>query len=222
MVGTVKLFIDTANVSEIQQAFDLGVISGITTNPSLIAKEGRDFFETLKEVISIVGNIPISAEVVALEAPDMVEQGKKLASLGQGIVVKVPMSAEGLKATKIFSSMGIKTNVTLIFSSTQALLAARAGATYVSPFIGRLDDINQVGMNLIQEISQIFQVHGIESQIISASVRHSAHVIEAALLGAHIATVPFKVIENMMKHPLTDVGIQKFTDDWNKANQKTF
>jgi transaldolase len=222
MVGTVKLFIDTANVSEIQQAFDLGVIAGITTNPSLIAKEGRDFFETLKEVISIVGNIPISAEVVALEAPDMVEQGKKLASLGQGIVVKVPMTAEGLKATKIFSSMGIKTNVTLIFSSPQALLAARAGATYVSPFIGRLDDINQVGMNLIQEISQIFQVHGIESQIISASVRHSAHVIEAALLGAHIATVPFKVIENMMKHPLTDAGIQKFTDDWNKANQKTF
>ncbi|WP_090798787.1 fructose-6-phosphate aldolase [Paenibacillus sp. GP183] len=217
-----KLFIDTANVSEIQQAFDLGVISGITTNPSLITKEGRDFFETLKEVISIVGNIPISAEVVALEAPEMVEQGKKLASLGQGIVVKVPMTAEGLKATKIFSSMGIKTNVTLIFSSTQALLAARAGATYVSPFIGRLDDINQVGMNLIQEISQIFQVHGIESQIISASVRHSAHVIEAALLGAHIATVPFKVIENMMKHPLTDAGIQKFTDDWNKGNQKTF
>jgi transaldolase len=222
MVGTVKLFIDTANVSEVQQAFDLGVISGITTNPSLIAKEGRDFFETLKEVISIVGNIPISAEVVALEAPEMVEQGKKLASLGQGIVVKVPMTAEGLKATKIFSSMGIKTNVTLIFSSTQALLAARAGATYVSPFIGRLDDINQVGMNLIQEISQIFQVHGIETQIISASVRHSAHVIEAALLGAHIATVPFKVIENMMKHPLTDAGVQKFTDDWNKGNQKTF
>jgi transaldolase len=222
MVGTVKLFIDTANVSEIEQAFDLGVISGITTNPSLIAKEGRDFFETLKEVISIVGNIPISAEVVALEAPEMVEQGKKLAALGQGIVIKVPMTAEGLKATKIFSSMGIKTNVTLIFSSTQALLAARAGATYVSPFIGRLDDINQVGMNLIQEISQIFQVHGIESQIISASVRHSAHVIEAALLGAHIATVPFKIIENMMKHPLTDAGIQKFTDDWNKANQKAF
>jgi transaldolase len=222
MVGTVKLFIDTANVSEIQQAFDLGVISGITTNPSLIAKEGRDFFETLKEVISIVGNIPISAEVVTLEAPEMVEQGKKLAALGQGIVIKVPMTAEGLKATKIFSSMGIKTNVTLIFSSTQALLAARAGATYVSPFIGRLDDINQVGMNLIQEISQIFQVHGIESQIISASVRHSAHVIEAALLGAHIATVPFKIIENMMKHPLTDAGIQKFSDDWNKANQKTF
>jgi transaldolase len=218
----VKLFIDTANVSEIQQAFDLGVISGITTNPSLIAKEGRDFFETLKEVISIVGNIPISAEVVALEAPEMVEQGKKLSALGEGIVIKVPMTAEGLKATKIFTSMGIKTNVTLIFSSTQALLAARAGATYVSPFIGRLDDINQVGMNLIHEISQIFQVHSIESEIISASVRHSAHVIEAALAGAHIATVPYKIIESMMKHPLTDAGIQKFTDDWNKANQKTF
>jgi transaldolase len=222
MVGNLKLFIDTANVSEIQKAFDLGVISGITTNPSLIANEGRDFFETLKEIIGIVGNIPISAEVVALEAPAMVEQGKKLAALGDGIVVKVPMSAEGLKATKIFTSMGIKTNVTLIFSSTQALLAARAGATYVSPFIGRLDDINQVGMNLIQEISQIFQVHAIESQIISASVRHTAHVIEAALIGAHIATVPYKIIENMMKHPLTDAGIQKFTDDWNKANQKSF
>ncbi|MBP1989260.1 fructose-6-phosphate aldolase [Paenibacillus eucommiae] len=217
-----KLFIDTANVSEIQQAFELGVISGITTNPSLVAKEGRDFFETLKEIVAIVGNIPISAEVVALEAPEMVEQGKKLAALGEGIVIKVPMTAEGLKATKIFTSLGIKTNVTLIFTSTQALLAARAGATYVSPFIGRLDDINQVGMNLIQEISQIFQVHSIESQIISASVRHSAHVIEAALLGAHIATIPYKIIESMMKHPLTDAGIQKFTDDWNQANQKGF
>ncbi|MFD0698580.1 fructose-6-phosphate aldolase [Paenibacillus sp. GCM10027628] len=217
-----KLFIDTANVNEIKQAFELGVISGITTNPSLVAKEGRDFFETLKEIIAVVGNIPISAEVVSLVAGEMVEQGKKLAALGEGIVIKVPMTAEGLKATKIFTSMGIKTNVTLIFSSTQALLAARAGATYVSPFIGRLDDINQVGMNLIQEISQIFQVHEIKSQIISASVRHSAHVIEAALLGADIATVPYKVIENMMKHPLTDAGIEKFTADWASANQKSF
>jgi transaldolase len=217
-----RLFIDTANVSEIQKAYDLGVISGITTNPSLIAKEGRDFFETLKEIISIVGNIPISAEVVTLEAAEMVEQGKKLAVLGDGIVIKVPMTADGLKATKIFTSMGIKTNVTLIFTSTQALLAARAGATYVSPFIGRLDDINQVGMNLIQEISQIFQVHNIESQIISASVRHSAHVIEAALLGAHIATVPYKIIESMLKHPLTDAGIEKFMADWKSANQKLF
>ncbi|MBD0381122.1 fructose-6-phosphate aldolase [Paenibacillus sedimenti] len=217
-----RLFIDTANVNEIKQAYELGVISGITTNPSLVAKEGRDFFETLKEIITVVGNIPISAEVVSLEAQEMVEQGKKLAALGEGIVIKVPMTADGLKATKIFTSMGIKTNVTLIFSSTQALLAARAGATYVSPFIGRLDDINQVGMNLIQEISQIFQVHEIKSQIISASVRHSAHVIEAALLGADIATVPFKVIESMMKHPLTDAGIEKFTSDWANANQKTF
>lgn len=217
-----RLFIDTANISEIQKAFDLGVIAGITTNPSLVAKEGRDFFETLKEIISIVGNIPISAEVVSLEASEMVEQGKKLAALGESIVVKVPMTAEGLKATKTFTSLGIKTNVTLIFSSTQALLAARAGATYVSPFIGRLDDINQIGMNVIQEISQIFQIHKIESQIISASVRHSAHVIEAALLGADIATVPYKVIENMMKHPLTDAGIEKFTADWNQANQKQF
>jgi transaldolase len=221
-MGKLRLFIDTANVSDIQKAYDLGVISGITTNPSLIAKEGRDFFETLKEIISIVGNIPISAEVVSLEAAEMVEQGKKLAVLGESIVIKVPMTADGLKATKIFTSMGIKTNVTLIFTSTQALLAARAGATYVSPFIGRLDDINQVGMNLIQEISQIFQVHNIESQIISASVRHSAHVIEAALLGAHIATVPYKVIESMMKHPLTDAGIEKFMADWNSANQKQF
>lgn len=221
-MGRVRIFIDTANVDEIKQAFELGVIAGITTNPSLIAKEGRDFFETLKEIISIVGNIPISAEVVSLEADEMVEQGKKLAALGDGIVVKVPMTADGLKATKRFTEMGIKTNVTLIFTSTQALLAARAGATYVSPFIGRLDDINQIGMNLIQEIGQIFQVHKIESQIISASVRHSAHVIEAALLGADIATVPFKVIESMMKHPLTDAGIEKFMADWNKANQKQF
>jgi len=217
-----RLFIDTANVNEIKQAFELGVISGITTNPSLIAKEGRDFFETLKEIIAIVGPIPISAEVVSLEATGMVEQGKKLAALGESIVIKVPMTAEGLKATKIFTGMGIKTNVTLIFSSTQALLAARAGATYVSPFIGRLDDINQVGMNLVQEISQIFQVHDIKSQIISASVRHAAHVIEAALLGADIATVPYKVIENMMKHPLTDAGIEKFTADWASAKQKEF
>ncbi|MNI11194.1 Transaldolase [compost metagenome] len=220
--GNVKLFIDTANVNEIKQAFELGVISGITTNPSLVAKEGRDFFETLKEIIAIVGNIPISAEVVSLEASGMVEQGKKLAALGESIVVKVPMTAEGLKATKIFTELGIKTNVTLIFTSTQALLAARAGATYVSPFIGRLDDINQVGINLIQEISQIFNIHNIQSEIISASVRHSAHVIDAALLGADIATVPFKIIESMMKHPLTDAGIEKFTADWNQANQQTF
>ncbi|WP_248924891.1 fructose-6-phosphate aldolase [Paenibacillus hamazuiensis] len=217
-----KLFIDTANVEEIRKAFEMGVISGITTNPSLIAKEGRDFFETIREIVSIVGNIPISAEVVSLKADEMVEQGKKLAELGDSVVIKVPMTEDGLKATKQFTEMGIKTNVTLIFSSPQALLAARAGATYVSPFIGRLDDINMIGMNLIKEISDIFSIHNIQSEIISASVRHSSHVIEAALAGAHIATVPFKVIQGMVKHPLTDSGIERFLADWNSANQKQF
>jgi transaldolase len=219
---TLRLFIDTANVEEIRKAHALGVISGVTTNPSLIAKEGRDFFETIKEIISVVGDLPISAEVISLKSDEMVEQGKKLAALGSGVVIKVPMTEEGLKATKIFTDLGIKTNVTLIFSSTQALLAARAGATYVSPFIGRLDDINQIGMHLIEEISQIFKIHNIPSQIISASVRHSVHVIEAAKLGADIATVPYKVIESMLKHPLTDAGIEKFLADWNNAKQGNF
>lgn len=217
-----KLFIDTANVEEIRKAHELGVISGVTTNPSLIAKEGKDFFETIHEIISIVGDMPISAEVISLKADEMVEQGKKLAKLGTGVVIKVPMTAEGLKATKVFTELGIKTNVTLIFSSTQALLAARAGATYVSPFIGRLDDINQIGMNLIKEISQIFKIHAIRSEIISASVRHSAHVIEAALTGADIATVPYKVIESMIKHPLTDAGIERFLADWRQAGLSQF
>ncbi|MDR6885382.1 fructose-6-phosphate aldolase [Bacillus sp. 3255] len=217
-----KLFIDTANVEEIRKAHALGVVAGVTTNPSLIAKEGRDFFETVKEIVSIVGDVPISAEVVSLKADEMIEQGKKLAQLSPNIVIKLPMTLDGLQATSAFRALGIPTNVTLIFSSTQALLAARAGATFVSPFIGRLDDINQVGMNLIKEISQIFQVHNIQSEIIAASVRHSAHVIEAALAGSHIATVPYKVIESMSKHPLTDAGIEKFLADWEGANQKTF
>jgi transaldolase len=217
-----KLFIDTANVEEIRKAYDLGVIAGVTTNPSLIAKEGRDFFETVKEIISVVGDLPISAEVISLQADEMVEQGKKLAALGPGVVIKVPMTAEGLKATKRFTEMGIKTNVTLIFSSTQALLAARAGATYVSPFIGRLDDINMIGMHLIEEIVQIFRMHDIKSEIISASVRHSGHVIEAAKLGADIATVPYKVIESMLKHPLTDAGIERFLADWKSAGLNAF
>lgn len=217
-----KIFIDTANVEEIKKAYELGVLSGITTNPSLIAKEGRDFFETIREIVDIVGDLPISAEVVSMQADEMVEQGKKLAELGPNIVVKVPMCEEGLKATNRLTKLGIKTNVTLIFSSPQALLAARAGATYVSPFIGRLDDINQVGMNLIKEICEIFSVHGIESEIISASIRHPAHVIEAATLGAHIATVPYKVIQQMTKHPLTDIGIDRFLADWEQANQNKF
>lgn len=216
-----KLFIDTANVEEIRKAHELGVIAGVTTNPSLIAKEGRDFIETVKEILSIVGDLPVSAEVISLNADEMVEEGRKLAALGDNIVVKVPMTEEGLKATKRFTEMGIKTNVTLIFSSPQALLAARAGATYVSPFVGRLDDINMIGMNLIEEINQIFKVHNIKSEIITASVRHVPHAIEAALIGADIATVPYKVIQSMAKHPLTDAGIERFLADWEAANQKS-
>jgi transaldolase len=220
---TLKIFIDTANLDEIRAAFDLGVIAGITTNPSLVAKEGKDFFVMLKELIAIVGDdMPISAEVISLKSDEMVEQGKKLAAIGAGIVVKIPMCEEGLKATKQLTALGIKTNVTLIFSSTQALLAARSGATYVSPFIGRLDDINQLGMNLIKEISDIFEIHGIESEIIAASIRHSAHVIEAALAGSHIATCPLKIIQAMIKHPLTDAGIAKFTADWEGSKLGSF
>jgi transaldolase len=217
-----KIFIDTANLDEIQAAFDLGVIAGVTTNPSLVAKEGKDFFVMLKDLIAIVGDLPVSAEVISLKSEEMVEQGKKLAAIGSGIVVKLPMCEEGLKATKQLTALGIKTNVTLIFSSTQALLAARAGATYVSPFIGRLDDINQVGMNLIHEISEIFKIHGIESEIIAASIRHSTHVIESALAGSDIATCPFKIIQAMIKHPLTDAGIAKFTADWEGSKLGSF
>jgi len=218
-----KLFIDTANVEEIRAAYELGVVSGITTNPSLIAKEGKDFFATLREIVAIVGSeIPISAEVISLQADEMVEQGRKLAAISPNIVIKVPMTADGLKATKRLADQGIRTNVTLIFNSTQALLAARAGATYVSPFIGRLDDINEIGMNLIREVSDIFRIHDLQTEIIAASVRHSVHVIEAALAGAHIATVPYKVIQQMIKHPLTDQGIAKFTADWENANLSKF
>ena len=217
-----KIFIDTANLEEIQTAFDLGVIAGVTTNPSLVAKEGKDFFVMLKDLIAIVGDLPVSAEVISLKSEEMVAQGKKLAAIGPGIVVKLPMCEEGLKATKQLTALGIKTNVTLIFSSTQALLAARAGATYVSPFIGRLDDINQVGMNLIHEISEIFKIHGIESEIIAASIRHSAHVIESALAGSDIATCPLKIIQAMIKHPLTDAGIAKFTADWEGSKLGSF
>ena len=217
-----QFFIDTANVEEIRKAHELGIVSGVTTNPSLIAKEGRDFFEVVKEIISIVGDLPLSAEVISLKADEMIEQGKKLAELGPGVVIKLPMTADGLKATAAFKKLGIKTNVTLIFSSPQALLAARAGATYVSPFIGRLDDINQVGIQLIKEIRQIFVAGGIESKIISASIRNTTHIIEAASVGADIATVPYKVIESMIHHPLTDAGIQRFLKDWEGANLSNF
>lgn len=208
-----KLFIDTANVEEIKETNELGVICGVTTNPSLIAKEGRDFKQVVAEIASIVDG-PISAEVISLEHEKMVQEALELVKIHKNIVIKLPMTTEGLKATKILSSKGVKTNVTLIFSSAQALLAARAGATYVSPFLGRLDDIGMNGLNLIEEIADIFSQHEIKTEIIAASIRSSVHVIEAARLGADIATVPYKVILQMSKHPLTDAGIQRFLKDW--------
>lgn len=208
-----KLFIDTANVDEIRKANDMGIICGVTTNPSLIAKEGRVFEEVVKEITEIVDG-PISAEVTAMDAPTMVEQAIPLSKIHPNIVIKIPMCAEGLKACKELTKMGIKTNVTLIFSSAQALLAARAGATYVSPFLGRLDDIGMNGMNLIEEIVTIFDTHGIDTEIIAASTRHPIHVVDAAMAGAHIATVPYKVLEQMIHHPLTDSGIERFLKDW--------
>lgn len=208
-----KLFIDTANVADIREANDMGVICGVTTNPSLIAKEGRDFVEVVKEITTIVDG-PISAEVISLECDGMVKEAMELAKIHRNIIIKIPMTAEGLKAVKILTAEGIKTNVTLIFSAAQALLAARAGATYVSPFLGRLDDIGTVGMNLIEEIADIFNIHDIPTEIIAASIRNPIHVIDAARAGCDIATVPFGVIKQMLKHPLTDSGIERFLKDW--------
>ncbi len=214
-----RFFIDTANIEEIKEANELGVICGVTTNPSLIAKEGRDFIEVVKEISTIVDG-PISAEVISLDHKGMVEEADKLSKIHKNIVIKLPMTLEGLKATKILSQKGIKTNVTLIFSATQALLAARAGATYVSPFVGRLDDIGQDGLSLIEEIVDIFNVNAIETEIIVASVRNPIHVAQAARMGADIATVPYKVITQMIKHPLTDKGIENFLKDWEGASLK--
>ena len=213
-----KFFIDTANVEEIRKANDMGVICGVTTNPSLIAKEGRDFREVLKEITSIVDG-PISGEVKATttDAEGMIKEGREIASMHPNMVVKIPMTAEGLKAVKVLAKEGVKTNVTLIFSANQALLAAEAGASYVSPFIGRLDDINQDGFTLISDIVQIFENYGYETEIIAASVRHTMHVQQCALAGADIATVPYKVIMQMTKHPLTDQGIEKFMADYKKV-----
>lgn len=210
-----KFFIDTAKVDDIKKANDMGVICGVTTNPSLIAKEGRVFVEVIAEIASIVDG-PISGEVKATttDAEGMIAEGRAIAAIHPNMVVKIPMTAEGLKACKVLSSEGIKTNVTLIFTANQALLAARAGATYVSPFLGRLDDISTPGIDLIRTISEIFAVAGIETEIIAASVRHPIHVIDCALAGADIATVPYSVIEQMIKHPLTDQGIEKFQADY--------
>ena len=210
-----RFFIDTANVDDIRKANDMGVICGVTTNPSLIAKEGRVFEEVIAEIASIVDG-PISGEVKATttDAEGMIKEGREIAKIHPNMVVKIPMTAEGLKAVKVLSAEGVKTNVTLIFTANQALLAARAGATYVSPFLGRLDDISVRGVDLISEISEIFDVAGIETEIIAASVRNPIHITDCALAGADIATVPYKVIEQMTHHPLTDAGIKKFQEDY--------
>lgn len=207
-----KLFIDTANLEEIRDANDLGVICGVTTNPTLIAREGRDLADVIKEIVGIVDG-PISAEVMSEDAEGMVKEAKVLSAIHKNIVIKIPMTLEGLKAVKQLTAMGIRTNVTLIFSAAQALLAARAGASFVSPFLGRLDDIGMPGMELVEEIVEIFDIHGIKTEIIAASVRSQMHVIDAARAGAHIATIPYKVILQMAKHPLTDAGIEKFLKD---------
>ncbi|HEY8911443.1 MAG TPA: fructose-6-phosphate aldolase [Desulfosporosinus sp.] len=210
-----RFFLDSANVEEIRQAWDMGVIAGLTTNPSLVAKEGRDFHELLNTVTGIV-NGPISAEVIALDNEGMLQEARVLAAIHTNIVVKIPMTEEGLKAVKILSAEGIKTNVTLVFAANQALLAARAGATYVSPFLGRLDDIGENGLNLLADMCEIFQVNDIETKIIAASIRNPVHVTEAAKLGADYATVPFGVLRQLFRHPLTDAGIEKFLADWKK------
>ena len=210
-----KFFIDTANVEDIKKANEMGVICGVTTNPSLIAKEGRDFVEVIKEITSIVDG-PISGEVKAttVDAEGMIAEGREIAKIHPNMIVKIPMTVEGLKATKVLSSEGIKTNVTLIFTANQALLAARAGATYVSPFLGRLDDISSPGIDLIRTIADIFEIYNLQAEIIAASVRNPIHVTDCALAGAHIATVPYSVIEQCTKHPLTDQGIEKFQKDY--------
>lgn len=210
-----KLFVDTANVEDIKKANAMGVICGVTTNPSLIAKEGRDFKEVIKEITSIVDG-PISGEVKAttVDAEGMIEEGRKIAAIHPNMVVKIPMTVEGLKAVKVLSAENIKTNVTLIFSANQAILAANAGATYVSPFLGRLDDISQPGIELIRQIAEIFDIYGYGTEIIAASIRNPIHVTDCALAGADIATVPYQVIEQMTKHPLTDQGIEKFQADY--------
>ena len=213
-----KIFVDTANIEEIKKANALGVICGVTTNPSLIAKEGRDFKEVIKEITSIVDG-PISGEVISMQSEEMVVEAREIAKMHKNMVVKIPMCEEGLKAVSILHKEGIKTNVTLIFSALQALLAARAGASYVSPFLGRLDDIGSVGITLIQDIAEIFEIHGIDAEIISASVRNPIHVLDCAKAGSNIATIPYNVIVQMIKHPLTDAGIEKFLKDYEGMNR---
>ncbi len=208
-----KFFIDTGNIDEIKEGLELGMVDGVTTNPSLVAKENKDFDTVVREILEIVKG-PVSLEVISEDAEGMVVEGKKLAKLAENVVVKIPMTTEGLKATRILSDLGISVNQTLIFSPMQALLAAKAGADYVSPFIGRLDDISHNGMDLVEQILTIIDNYGFDCEVIVASVRHPLHVLDAALLGADIATIPFKVIKQLAGHPLTDVGLKKFLDDW--------
>lgn len=219
IIHPMKLFIDTANINEIKEANALGIIDGVTTNPTLIAREGRDFISVVREICDIVDG-PISAEVVSLKAQDMVVEARSLAKINKNIVIKIPIIPEGLKATKILSREGIKTNLTLCFSPMQALLAAKAGATYVSPFIGRLDDISTTGMDLIRDIKTIFVNYAMKTEIIVASVRHPLHILESAKIGADIATVPYNVLMALVKHPLTDIGIERFLKDWQNVPKK--
>jgi len=213
----VKFFLDTANIDEIKDVLPIGVVAGVTTNPSLIAKEKQDIKAVIKEIAALTSG-PVSAEVIATEFDKMLPEARELAKLGDNVVIKVPVTIDGLKTASALAAEGIKTNVTLIFSANQALLAARAGAAFVSPFVGRLDDISQDGIALIKDTADIFSIHGIETEIIAASIRHPLHVTQAALAGAHIATVPPKVLKLLLQHPLTDAGIKRFLEDWQKAN----
>ncbi len=211
-----KFFIDTANLEEIKKAKEWGLVDGVTTNPSLVSKEGRDFINLIKEICGVVDG-PISAEAISLDADGMIKEARELSKIHKNIVVKIPMTMEGLKAVKTVSKEGIKTNVTLVFSPIQALLAAKAGASYVSPFVGRLDDVSHNGMELVDQILTIYENYGFSAEVIVASIRHPLHVLDAAMTGAHIATIPFKVIEQLSKHPLTDIGIERFLKDWEKV-----
>ena len=212
-----KFFIDTGNVKEIQEAQEMGILDGVTTNPTLVSKEGQDFKVLLKEICSIVDG-PVSAEVVSVEAKSMVAEGKDLAKIHKNIVVKLPTISEGIKAAKQLVSEGIKVNMTLVFSPNQALVVAKVGATYVSPFIGRLDDISQEGMEVIRQIVTIYQNYGFQTEVLTASIRNPVHVVDAALAGAHVATMPLSVIHQLLKHPLTDLGLKKFLSDWEKGS----
>lgn len=212
-----RFFLDTANVDEIKEVAQFGLLDGVTTNPSLIAKEKQNIHSVIREICEIVEG-PVSAEVIGTTAPEMIAEGRVLGALASNVVVKVPMTIEGLKAVHALSQDDIPTNVTLVFSANQALMAARAGAVFVSPFVGRLDDISEDGIHLVKTITDIFAIHDIDTEVIAASIRHPMHVTQAALAGAHIATVPYKVLLSLVKHPLTDAGIQRFLDDWKKAN----